>query len=96
MVRTPGLTSCIMCILYCFHSLCFVQVAGTKPDQRSTEDTSSEWKGAFDKLREEFNVFRKQMQEEMNDLMDDLDRERKKRAEMEIDIDRLRRIRDKH
>ena len=34
--------------------------------------------------------------EEMNDLMDDLDRERKKRAEMEIDIDRLRRIRDKH
>ena len=35
-------------------------------------------------------MFRKQMREEMNDLMDDLDRERKKRAEMEIDIDRLR------
>ena len=47
-------------------------------------------------LEKSVNVFRKQMQEEMNDLMDDLDRERKKRAEMEIDIDRLRRIRDKH
>ena len=78
------------------HTPCSIQVSGTKPDQRPAEDTSGEWKEAFEKLREEFNTFRKQIREEMNDLIDDLDRERKKRAEMEIDIDRLRRLRDKH
>lgn len=60
------------------------------------EEDGGRWKEAFEKLREEFNTFRKQMRNEMQDLVDDLDRERKKRAEMEIDIDRLKRLRDKH
>lgn len=69
-------------------------MSDVRSDQK--EEDSGRWKEAFEKLREEFNTFRKQMRNEMKDLVDDLDRERKKRAEMEIDIDRLKRLRDKH
>ena len=69
-------------------------MSDVRSDQK--EEDGGRWKEAFEKLREEFNTFRKQMKNEMQDLVDDLDRERKKRAEMEIDIDRLKRLRDKH
>ena len=60
---------------------------------------SGAWKEAFEKLREEFERFRLEVREELQDIVDDLDKERKKRAELEIDIDRLKRLReyrDKH
>ena len=48
------------------------------------------WKEAFDKLREDFIKFKAQMLEKIDILTDDLDRERKNRASLEIDIDRLK------
>ena len=54
----------------------------------------SAWKEAFDKLKTEFDKFRKDIRREMQILTDDLDKERKIRAELQIDIDRLKKARE--
>jgi hypothetical protein len=48
------------------------------------------WKDAYDKLKEDFEKFKDHMMKEIAILTDDLDRERKERAGMNIDIDRLK------
>lgn len=48
------------------------------------------WKDAFDKLRDEFAKFKIQIADKIDILTDDLDKERKHRASLEIDIDRLK------
>lgn len=51
---------------------------------------SGEWKQAFESLREEFLKFKEELKEDMRILTDDLDSERKKNAQLSIDIDRLK------
>ena len=53
-----------------------------------------DWKEAFEKLRHEFEKFKKEMMEEMAILANDLDAERKKSAGMAVDIDRLKKTRE--
>ena len=48
------------------------------------------WKDAYEKLKEDFDKFKEQMIKEIQILTDDLDVERKHRAGMDIDIDRLK------
>ena len=60
------------------------------PPSAGTED----WKDAFDKLRQEFEKFKKEVLEEVHILSDDLDAERKKNASMAVDIDRLKKIKE--
>ena len=52
------------------------------------------WKEAFDKLKTEFDRFKKEILREMQILTDDLDKERKNRAELQIDVDRLKKARE--
>lgn len=49
------------------------------------------WKEAYEKLQENFEKFKDHMTKQIDILTDDLDKERKHRAGMEIDIDRLKR-----
>ena len=56
--------------------------------------TSGQWKESFDKLSEEFIKFQEEMKEEIRILVEDLDSERKKRAQLEIDVDRLKKFRE--
>lgn len=59
---------------------------------------TTEWKEAFEQLKEEFKVFqenvRQEMQKEIDILTKDIDEERKKTSLMQIDIDRLKKIRE--
>ena len=48
------------------------------------------WKEAYEKLKEDFEKFKEHMVKEIAILTDDLDKERKHRAAMDIDIDRLK------
>jgi iron-sulfur cluster repair protein YtfE (RIC family) len=72
----------------------------TKPVEvaSNAEQNSSVWKEAFEQLQEQFTKFqndlRQEMQKEIDILAKDLDNERKKTAQMEIDIDRLKKSRD--
>ena len=56
--------------------------------------TSGQWKESFDKLSEEFIKFQEEMKEEIRILVEDLDSERKRRAQLEIDVDRLKKFRE--
>ena len=51
-------------------------------------------KAALEQLEVKFSNFQKEMREEMQILTEDLDKERKKVAEMSVDIDRLKRSRE--
>ncbi len=48
------------------------------------------WKEAYEKLQEDFEKFKEHVTRELQILTDDLDKERKHRAGMDIDIDRLK------
>ena len=56
--------------------------------------SSDAWKEAFDKLKADFDAFKKECRRELQILTDDLDKERKIRAELQIDIDRLKKARE--
>lgn len=56
--------------------------------------TSGQWKESLDKLSEEFIKFQEEMKEEIRILVEDLDSERKKRAQLEVDVDRLKKLRE--
>ena len=58
-----------------------------------TAASSNEWKEAFEKLREDFEKFKKFVMGEIQTLTDDLDKEIKHRAALEVDIDRLKKSR---
>lgn len=51
---------------------------------------SNEWKEAFESLQEEFKKFKEEVKEDVRILVLDLDIERKKNAELAIDVDRLK------
>ena len=51
------------------------------------------WREEFEKLREEFQQFKGKIQQEVQTLADDLDKERKENAMLKIDIDRLKKTR---
>lgn len=48
------------------------------------------WKEAYEKLKEDFEKFKEHVTRELQILTDDLDKERKHRAGLDIDIDRLK------
>ncbi len=52
--------------------------------------TDNAWKEAYEKLREDFENFKVKVAKNIEILTDDLDKERKHRAGMDIDIDRLK------
>lgn len=54
---------------------------------------SNEWKQVFENLRDEFEKFKKVVLEEIRTLTDDLDKEIKHRAALEVDIERLKKSR---
>ena len=54
---------------------------------------NNEWKEAFENLREEFEKFKKFVMGEIQTLTDDLDKEIKHRAALEVDIGRLKKSR---
>ena len=56
--------------------------------------SSDAWREAFDKLKADFDAFKKECRRELQILTDDLDKERKIRAELQIDIDRLKKARE--
>ena len=58
-----------------------------------TAAPNNEWKEAFENLREEFEKFKKFVMGEIQTLMDDLDKEIKHRAALEVDIGRLKKSR---
>ena len=67
----------------------------TQPTIPEKEPASSDaWKEAFDKLKADFDAFKKECRRELQILTDDLDKERKIRAELQIDIDRLKKVRE--
>ena len=55
--------------------------------------SNNEWKEAFENLREEFEKFKKFVMGEIQTLTDDLDKEIKNRAALEVDIGRLKKSR---
>ena len=55
--------------------------------------SNNEWKEAFENLREEFDKFKKFVMGEIQTLTDDLDKEIKHRAALEVDIGRLKKSR---
>jgi len=48
------------------------------------------WKEAYEKLKEDFDKFKEHVMRQIEILTEDLDKERKHRAGMDIDIDRLK------
>ena len=58
-----------------------------------TAAPNNEWKEAFENLREEFEKFKKFVMGEIQTLTDDLDKEIKHRAALEVDIGRLKKSR---
>ena len=48
------------------------------------------WKEAYEKLKDEFDKFKEHVNRQIGILTEDLDKERKHRAGMDIDIDRLK------
>ena len=67
------------------------------PSPERTEPADGAWKEAFDKLRADFEKFKSDCERDIQFLTDDLDKERKIRAALEVDIDRLKKsIRDRH
>ena len=48
------------------------------------------WKEAYDKLKSDFEKFKEEVAKQFEILTEDLDKERKHRAGMDIDIDRLK------
>ena len=59
------------------------------PAPSEPPQSAGEWKEALEKLREEFEQFKSEIREEIQVLVDDLDRERKENASLKIDVDRL-------
>ena len=68
----------------------------TQPTIPEKEPAASNdaWREAFDKLKADFDAFKKECRRELQILTDDLDKERKIRAELQIDIDRLKKARE--
>lgn len=62
----------------------------TTPAAPAAAADSNGWKEAYEKLREEFEKFKEHVTREIQILTDDLDKERKHRAGLDIDIDRLK------
>ena len=58
-----------------------------------TSVPNNEWKEAFENLKEEFEKFKKFVLGEIQTLTDDLDKEIKHRAALEVDIERLKKSR---
>ena len=65
-------------------------ITPTLPPSESTPPSDGAWKAEINKLREEFESFKKNVLQEIEVLTDDLDKERKFRAALEVDIDRLK------
>ena len=63
-------------------------------DEKSDAAVISALKSDLAKLREEFLDFKKNISNEIRILTDDLDSERKLRAELQITVDRLKKSRD--
>lgn len=63
-------------------------------DEKSDTAVVSALKSDLAKLREEFLEFKKNISNEIRILTDDLDSERKLRAELQITVDRLKKSRD--
>ena len=55
--------------------------------------SNNEWKEVFENLQEEFAKFKKFVMAEIATLTDDLDKETKRRAALEVDIERLKKSR---
>ena len=62
--------------------------------ERGGASADAAWKEAFEKLRKDFEKFKEDCKRDMQILTDDLDKERKARAMLEVDIDRLKKTRD--
>ena len=66
-------------------------VAATPPSAAAAAVVvDNSWKEAYEKLKEDFEKFKDHVMKEISILTDDLDKERKHRAGMDIDIDRLK------
>ena len=61
--------------------------------EQSRGDEGGAWKEAFQKLRADFEEFKESCLKDIRVLTDDLDEERKARAMLVIDIDRLKKAR---
>ena len=65
------------------------------PTQRPQVDgpasgVNADWKTAFDELKADLKRLRDEYRKDIDILTDDLDKERKKVRELEVDIDRLK------
>lgn len=68
-----------------------------KPSPPSTSpapaQVNNEWKAAFDKLKEDFVKLRSEYRKDIDTLTDDLDAERKRVRALEVEVDRLKKLR---